>query len=91
MVNKIEQRKKRTNFPGSRIKKIMLTNEDIGKISPPTPIIIGKSLDQFLSEIIEEGVKIVKKNNGNKITENVIDQIINDDDRFLFLRIKKEE
>lgn len=91
MVSKSEQKKKRTNFPGSRIKKIMLTNEDIGKISPATPIVLGRALDQFLCEIISESEKIVKGSGSNKITDNEIDEVINTHKKYAFLRKSEQE
>lgn len=92
MINKgTPKKKKNANFPASRIKKIMLSNEDIGKITPSTPIVIGKAVDLFLSEILSDIVKNIRNDNNTKITEDDLSAIINKNEKYGFLNIKAPE
>ena len=38
----------KTHFPPAKIKKIMQTDDDIGKVSQATPVIAGRSLEFFI-------------------------------------------
>ena len=40
------------NFLKNRIKKIMQTNKDIGKIQNNTPLFLAKALEVFLEDLI---------------------------------------
>lgn len=84
-------RKKNANFPASRIKKIMLSNEDIGKITPSTPVVLGRALELFLTDILTEAAKVCKGTGGTKIGAGDIQAVIDGNERYGFLKIGAEE
>lgn len=84
-------RKKNANFPASRIKKIMLSNEDIGKITPSTPVVLGRALELFLTDILTEAAKVCKSSGGTKIGASDIQTVIDGNERYGFLKIGSEE
>lgn len=84
-------RRKHANFPASRIKKIMLGNEDIGKITPSAPVVLGRALELFLSEILSEVAEICTKNGTTKIHENDMQAVINKHEKYGFLSIGPNE
>ncbi|THU71327.1 hypothetical protein C4D60_Mb04t00240 [Musa balbisiana] len=45
------RRKLHTRFPATRIKKIMQSDEDIGKIALAVPVLVSKALELFLQDL----------------------------------------
>ncbi|KAI9218766.1 hypothetical protein BC828DRAFT_387748 [Blastocladiella britannica] len=45
-------RKFRPRFPSARIKKIMQSDEDVGKIANATPVLMSKSLELFMTHLL---------------------------------------
>ncbi|EGD81611.1 hypothetical protein PTSG_02327 [Salpingoeca rosetta] len=41
-------------FPASRIKKIMQTDEDVGKVSTGTPVVISAVLEAFITDLLDQ-------------------------------------
>lgn len=44
----------KTHFPPAKVKKIMQTDEDIGKVSQATPVIAGRSLEFFIALLVKK-------------------------------------
>ncbi|MFS7988282.1 putative transcription factor Hap3/NF-YB family [Helianthus anomalus] len=42
-----------TRFPAVRIKKIMQTDEDVGKIAMAVPVLVSKALELFLQDLVD--------------------------------------
>lgn len=84
-------RKKNANFPASRIKKIMLSNEDIGKITPSTPVVLGRALELFLADILSEAAEVCRKCGGTKIGASDIQTVIDGNERYGFLKTDAEK
>ncbi|WJX59234.1 hypothetical protein P8452_44584 [Trifolium repens] len=47
-----------TRFPAARIKKIMQTDEDVGKIAMAVPLLVSKALEQFLQDLCNRTYEI---------------------------------
>ena len=45
--------KNKTHFPAARIKKIMQSDEEIGKVAQATPVIVGRALEIFMANLVE--------------------------------------
>ena len=80
-------RRKGSNFPASRVKKIMLDNEDIGKITPSTPVVLGRALELFLADFLSEIVSLCRASGSVKINENEVRLVVEKHERYGFLRI----
>lgn len=75
------QRKKKTRFPISRIKKLMQLNEDIGKTTATVPVVLSKAIELFLEELLNKmmaDAHNTNKGNGNKILPNNFKSVISD-------------
>lgn len=84
-------RRKNANFPASRIKKIMLGNEDIGKITPSTPVVLGRALELFLAEFLSDIIKTCQARGSTKVNDDDIHLVIEKNERYGFLNIKPQE
>lgn len=61
------QKKKKTRFPISRVKKLIQQNDDIGKTSVTVPVVLSKSIELFFSQLIEKMVESAKSRKSTKI------------------------
>jgi len=57
------------NSLGSRIKKIMRTDEQVGKIGQNTPIIMGKAVELFILELVDKSSVVARSNGAKTISE----------------------
>ena len=55
-------------LPLKRIKSIMQTNKEIGKIQKGTPQLIGWAIEAFIEEVTNSAYKISVDNEDSKIT-----------------------
>jgi len=62
------KKKYKTRFPMARIKKIMQTDEDVGKISQATPILISKAVELFMQDLILNSVKVTTSKNAKTLS-----------------------
>ena len=51
----------KTHFPAARIKKIMQSDEEIGKVAQATPVIVGRALEIFMANLVEVSLLEAKK------------------------------
>ncbi|KAI9594435.1 histone-fold-containing protein [Syncephalis fuscata] len=79
-------KKYKTKFPVARIKKIMQTDEDVGKMSQATPVLISKALELFMQSLIEESCKETRKRMGKRLTPSHLKQCIMHAQSFDFLK-----
>ncbi|KCZ81005.1 hypothetical protein H312_01552, partial [Anncaliia algerae PRA339] len=83
--------KTKPNFPLTRIKRIMLDNEEIGKISPGTPVIVCKAMEMFLADIIKDCYSTAKKNKSSRITKENVQDTVSEKEHLGFLNLKNIE
>lgn len=76
----------KTHFPPAKIKKIMQTDEDIGKVSQATPVIAGRALEFFMTMLVQKSSQQARELNTKKITADILKQTIMTDEKFDFLR-----
>jgi hypothetical protein len=58
-------------FPSARVKKIMQTDEEVGKIAQATPVLVSKAVELFLQDLCQKTFQIAeqtanKKGSGGK-------------------------
>ncbi|KAI8896848.1 histone-fold-containing protein [Globomyces pollinis-pini] len=61
-------KKQKTRFPAARIKRIMRSDEDVGKVSQVTPVLIAKALECFLAALLKTTVEEIRQREAKKMT-----------------------
>ncbi|EGW35376.1 uncharacterized protein SPAPADRAFT_58597 [Spathaspora passalidarum NRRL Y-27907] len=75
----------KTHFPAARIKKIMQSDEDIGKVAQATPVIIGRALEIFMANLVEVSILEAKKQGVKRISASHVRAAIENTEQFDFL------
>lgn len=75
----------KTHFPAARIKKIMQSDEDIGKVAQATPVVVGRALEIFMANLVETAVSEAKKNGVRRIGASHVRAAVENTDQFDFL------
>ncbi|KAJ3180490.1 H2A super protein [Geranomyces variabilis] len=75
----------KTKFPVARIKKIMRTDDDVGKVAQVTPVLISKALELFMATLIQETCKEARARQAKKLTPAHLKQTIESTETFDFL------
>ena len=76
----------KTHFPPAKVKKIMQTDEDIGKVSQATPVIAGRSLEFFIALLVKKSGDMARDQGTKRITAEILKKTILNDEKFDFLR-----
>lgn len=76
----------KTHFPPAKVKKIMQSDEDIGKVSQATPVITGRSLEFFIALLVKKSGDLARQRGMKRITADVLRDTILEDEKFDFLR-----
>ncbi|KAL6073179.1 Negative cofactor 2 complex subunit alpha [Balamuthia mandrillaris] len=79
------KKKYQTKFPMARIKKIMQSDEEVGKIAMATPILMSKSLELFMQDLINEIAAVTKEKKGATMTLPHLKHCVDRNERFDFL------
>ena len=75
----------KTHFPAARIKKIMQSDEEIGKVAQATPVVVGRALEIFMANLVEVSVSQAKKQGVKRITASHVKLAIENTEQFDFL------
>ncbi len=75
------QLKKKTRFPISRIKRIILQDDEIGKTTTTVHVILSRACELFLQDIVKE---ISKEN--SKVTLDLVYELIEREQKYSFLK-----
>lgn len=75
----------KTHFPAARIKKIMQSDEEIGKVAQATPVIVGRALEIFMSNLIQVAVNEAKSQGVRRISTSHIRAAVEHTEQFDFL------
>lgn len=75
----------KTHFPAARIKKIMQSDEDIGKVAQATPVVVGRALEIFMANLVEAGIIEAKKAGVRRISALHIRTAVENTEQFDFL------
>lgn len=75
----------KTHFPAARIKKLMQSDEDIGKVAQATPVVVGRALEFFLASIVDSSVKEARAAGVKRITGAHVKLAIQKNENFDFL------
>lgn len=75
----------KTHFPAARIKKLMQSDEDIGKVAQATPVVVGKALEIFLCSLVEKSCDEARKNGARRISAQHVKTAVEVNEKFDFL------
>lgn len=81
-----KKKKYNARFPAGRIKKIMQTDEEIGKVAQAVPVIISRTLELFVEQLITKTMQITTMKNARTLSPHHMKQCILSESRFDFLR-----
>lgn len=75
----------KARFPAARIKKIMQSDEEIGKVAQATPVIVGRALEIFMANLIEVAIIEAKSQGCRRIAASHIRSAVENTEQFDFL------
>jgi len=81
-----KKRKYEARFPPARIKKIMQTDEEIGKVAAAVPVIISRSLEIFLQSLVETTARYTGERKAKTMTTTHLKHCIEGERKFDFLK-----
>ncbi|XP_018578219.1 dr1-associated corepressor [Anoplophora glabripennis] len=81
-----KKRKYNARFPAGRIKKIMQTDEEVGKVAQAVPVIISRTLELFVESLLTKSMQITQARNAKTLTPSHMKQCILSESRFDFLK-----
>ncbi|XP_071834540.1 uncharacterized protein [Apostichopus japonicus] len=84
MPNK--KKKFNARFPPARIKKIMQTDEEVGKVAAAVPVLISKALEHFIQDLLVKASRQTLEKNAKTLTTSHIKQCIHREKVFDFLK-----
>ncbi|XP_053964473.1 mucin-17 [Anastrepha ludens] len=81
-----KKKKYNARFPAGRIKKIMQSDEEIGKVAQAVPVIISRTLELFVESLLTKTLRITNSRNAKTLSTSHMRQCIMSEQRFDFLR-----
>nr|ACO14896.1 Dr1-associated corepressor [Caligus clemensi] len=81
-------KKKRYNsrFPPARIKKIMQSDEDVGKVAAAVPVIISRALELFVETLLKGVNEVAQERGARTLTPSHIKRCIHSETRLHFMK-----
>ncbi len=80
------RRKGTTAFPIARIKKIMQSDDDVGKIATNTPALVGKALECLMEDLLRDSAAVALQRRAKTLTPSHIKASVGGRAQFDFLR-----
>ncbi|CAH0545989.1 unnamed protein product [Brassicogethes aeneus] len=81
-----KKKKYNARFPAGRIKKIMQTDEEVGKVAQAVPVIISRTLELFVESLLKKSTQITQARSAKTLTPSHMKQCILSESRFDFLK-----
>ncbi|XP_071449875.1 uncharacterized protein NC2alpha [Hetaerina americana] len=81
-----KKKKYNARFPPGRIKKIMQTDEDVGKVAQAVPVIISRALELFVESLLTKTMEITSAKNAKTLSPSHMKHCIFSESRFDFLK-----
>lgn len=78
-------RRMKTHFPSARVKKLMQSDEDIGKVAQATPLVVGRAVELFMCTLVEKALEESRKGHGKKISVQALKRAIDSNEEFDFV------
>jgi len=81
-----KRKKYNARFPPARIKKIMQSDEEVGKVAQAVPVIISRALELFVESLLKKAESVTQGRNAKTLTPSHLKQCIMAESRFDFLK-----
>ncbi|XP_065345692.1 dr1-associated corepressor [Cloeon dipterum] len=81
-----KKKKYNSRFPPGRIKKIMQTDDEVGKVAQAVPVIISRALELFVESLLTKAVQITTARKAKTLTPSHMKHCILSESRFDFLK-----
>ncbi|XP_035693745.1 dr1-associated corepressor-like [Branchiostoma floridae] len=81
-----KKKKYNARFPPARIKKIMQTDEDVGKVAAAVPVIISRCLEIFVESLVTKASDVTRSRNAKTMTTAHLKRCIETENQFDFLK-----
>ncbi|KAM8714125.1 hypothetical protein ACLKA7_014300 [Drosophila subpalustris] len=81
-----KKKKYNARFPAGRIKKIMQSDEEIGKVAQAVPVIISRTLELFVESLLTKTLRVTNARNAKTLSPSHMKQCIMSEQRFDFLK-----
>lgn len=78
-------RQMKTHFPSARIKKLLQSDEDIGKVAQATPLVVGRAVELFMCALVEKTLEQGTGQGSKKVPVSVLKSVIDNNEEFDFL------
>ncbi|CDF38148.1 unnamed protein product [Chondrus crispus] len=80
------RRKGTSAFPVARIKKMMQSDEEVGKIATVTPVLVAKALECMMEDVLREAADVARERHTRTVTPLHLKTCVARNDAFDFLR-----
>lgn len=81
-----KKKKYNARFPPARIKKIMQSDEEVGKVAAAVPVIISRALELFVENLLSKANNVINQRGSRILTPSHIKLCIQSEKRFDFLK-----
>lgn len=81
-----KKKKYNARFPPARIKKIMQSDEEVGKVAAPVPVIISRALELFAETLLGRAKAVTANRGARTLTPSHLKFCIQSESRFDFLK-----
>ncbi|XP_066587323.1 uncharacterized protein NC2alpha [Prorops nasuta] len=81
-----KKNKYNARFPAGRIKKIMRTDDEVGKVAQAVPIIISRTLELFVHSLLTKTMEFTSAKRAKTLSPSHMKQCILSESRFDFLK-----
>lgn len=76
----------KTRFPVARIKRLMQSDDEIGKVAQATPIVVAKALELFMAGLVDGACAEARARNSKRVSPSHLKQAVFTTEHFDFLR-----
>ncbi|AOA62268.1 NC2 transcription regulator complex subunit [Komagataella phaffii CBS 7435] len=74
----------KTHFPSARIKKLMQSDDDIGKVAQATPVVVGRALELFLCSLVDKSLEVARESGSRRIQPAHLRKAVAENEQFDF-------
>lgn len=75
----------KTHFPAARIKKLIQSDEEIGKVAQATPVVVGKALEIFLCDLVLKSCNEANLAGTKRVSVEHLKAAVRNNEQFDFL------
>lgn len=76
----------KTQFPVARIKRLMQSDEDIGKVAQATPVVVAKALEMFMIQLVDASCERARTKKVKRVGIPHLYKAVEEEEKFDFLR-----